>query len=58
MPMAMAVGNHGQVQDGTALSQGKQEASGHVPEWQEVQASISEGISVLFHLSCLKSTGC
>lgn len=24
------------MQDGTNLSQGKQEAHGHVPEWQEV----------------------
>lgn len=34
--MAMAGGNGGQMQDGTALSQGKQDANGHVPEWQEV----------------------
>lgn len=35
MPKAMAVGNSGQMQDGTALSQGKQEINGHVPEQQE-----------------------
>ena len=56
MPITTAAGNCVQMQDGTAPSQGKQKANGHVPNWHEVKASISEGVSVFFQLYGLKGT--